>query len=89
MQNPTQMGKAFAKIRPMKTLDMWLSKGFGRAAQLARHLGVSQSAVHQVRNGERAMPAGWFEDVEKFTKGAVSVDAMARESCRVRNKGMT
>jgi DNA-binding transcriptional regulator YdaS (Cro superfamily) len=69
----------------MKKLDLWLSKEFGRAAALAAYLNVSRSTVTQVRNGDRAMPAGWFERVEKFTRGALTVDEMARESGRLRN----
>lgn len=61
-------------------LDDWLdAQPKGRSKELAEYLGVSESHLSQVRVGKRKVRVPWMEQIEKFTKGQVTVRQMVRD----------
>lgn len=59
-------------MQPMKQLDSWLKEERGRAAALARHLGVSQAFMSNMASGEKSIPTEHMAAIESFTAGAVT-----------------
>lgn len=55
-------------------LDDWLKAERGRLADLARHFGLTQSAVSQWRVD--GVPLTRMRGVQSFTKGEVTLDDM-------------
>lgn len=80
------MCEANAKFSVMKIFDTYLSHRTGLGRDMAELLGVSQSAVTQVRRGKRPMPIDWMERIEKFTNGRLTVEAMVRSASRMRRQ---
>jgi DNA-binding transcriptional regulator YdaS (Cro superfamily) len=59
-------------------LSTWLDEEPGRAAALARHLGVTQGAVHQYRT--QGVPVKRMKAIRAFSRNKVTLDAMVPES---------
>lgn len=68
---------AVANNLAMKQLNLWLKAERGRAAALARHLGVSQAFMSDMASGEKSIPTDHMAAIEAFTAGAVT----RREMC--------
>lgn len=58
-------------------LSEWLNEAPGRANDLARHFGITGSAVSQWQGN--GVPKCRMDEVEKFTGGAVTVRDMAEQ----------
>jgi DNA-binding transcriptional regulator YdaS (Cro superfamily) len=60
----------------MKQLSDWLKAERGRAAALARHLGVSQAFMSDMASGEKSIPVPLMAPIEVFTCRAVDRKTM-------------
>lgn len=60
----------------MKHLNDWLRSERGRAAALAKHLGVSQAFMSDMASGEKSIPIQHMSAIERFTDGAVTRQQM-------------
>lgn len=56
----------------MKQLNEWLRAERGRAASLARHLGISQPFMSDMASGEKSIPIQHMPAIEAFTEGAIT-----------------
>ena len=57
-------------------LKTYLSGKRGRAASLARHIGVSPVLISQWANGHRPVPAERCPEIEKATSGEVTCEEL-------------
>ena len=60
----------------MKQLNDWLRAERGRAAALARQLGISQAFMSDMASGEKSIPLQHMPAIERFTGGAVTRQQM-------------
>lgn len=60
----------------MKQLNDWLRAERGRAAALARQLGISQAFMSDMASGEKPIPLQHMPAIERFTGGAVTRQQM-------------
>lgn len=74
------MALARTKLGAMQ-LTKWLDGEKGRTAALASHIGVSPSAVSQWRSN--GVPVVHMKAVRDFTRGAVTIEEVVRESARI------
>jgi DNA-binding transcriptional regulator YdaS (Cro superfamily) len=58
-------------------LTKWLKDGTGRAAALAKHIGVSPAAVSQWKTN--GVPLAHMKAVRDFTNGEVTLEEMVPE----------
>lgn len=81
LRNCLTVCKANAKLSGMQnTLDDWLAKEpLGRSKELAQFLGISESHLSQVRRGKRKVRTPWMEQIEKFTRGHVTIVQMVKD----------
>jgi DNA-binding transcriptional regulator YdaS (Cro superfamily) len=57
-------------------LNAWLESKYGRGKLLAESIGVPQSFVSKMANGEKAIPAEHCKAIFRFTEGQVTLQEM-------------
>lgn len=57
-------------------LKSWVDSEHGRGKLLAEAIGVPQSFVSKMVNGEKAIPAEHCKSIERITAGAVTCEEM-------------